>query len=160
MSAALVLRSLPRDTTVFTDRTAELEALVRSVREAQERGEALPVHVIDGMPRVGKTAFAVHAAHLMTDRFPDGQLFVNLNGPTTGRSPVQPGDALASLLAAAGVPAGQIPVGDNATAVTEARAAMWRTRLGPTSTPTRARPSLPSLSPRRAAGWRSCTRHI
>ncbi|GGS29658.1 hypothetical protein GCM10010238_18200 [Streptomyces griseoviridis] len=124
LSAALVLRSLPRDTTVFTDRTAELEALVRSVREAQGRGPALPVHVIDGLPGVGKTAFAVHAAHLMTDRFPDGQLFVNLNGPTTGRSPVQPGDALASLLAAAGVPAGQIPVGDNATAVTEARAAM------------------------------------
>ncbi|MFC7898289.1 hypothetical protein [Streptomyces sp. NPDC057381] len=121
MSAALVLRSLPRDTTVFTEGTAELEA--------QERGEALPVHVIDGMPGVGKTAFAVHAAHLMTDKFPDGQLFVNLNGPTTGRSPVQPGDAPASLLAAAGVPAGQIPVGDNATAVTEARVAMGRTRL-------------------------------
>ncbi|MFD8296955.1 hypothetical protein ACFV13_12130 [Streptomyces bauhiniae] len=90
LSAVLLLRSLPRDTTVFTDQTAELEVLVRSVREAQERGEALPVHVIDEMPGVGKTAFAVHAAQLMTDRFPDGQLFVNLHGPTTGRSQCSP----------------------------------------------------------------------
>lgn len=127
--AAHVLRSLPRDTAAFTDRVAELEALVRSVRVAQEQDQPLPVHVIDGMPGVGKTAFAVHAGHLMANRFPDGQLFVNLNGHTTGRSPVQAGEALASLLAAAGVPAGQIPVGDDIGAVTEARAAMWRTRL-------------------------------
>ncbi|WP_406498985.1 hypothetical protein OG936_30210 [Streptomyces sp. NBC_00846] len=56
---------------------------------SQERGEELPVHVIDGMPGVGKTTFAVHAGHLLSERFPDGQLFVNLNGHTTGRSPVQ-----------------------------------------------------------------------
>ncbi|MFB7460959.1 cyclophane-containing RiPP biosynthesis TPR protein HaaT [Streptomyces sp. NPDC056188] len=127
--AAQVLRSLPRDTAAFTNRSAELEALLRSVRTAQEQSQPLPVHVIDGMPGVGKTAFAVHAGHLMADRFPDGQLFMNLNGHTTGRSPVQAGEALAALLAAAGVPAGQIPVGEDAGAVTEARAAMWRTRL-------------------------------
>lgn len=88
--AALVLRSLPRDTTAFTDRSAELEALVRSVRNSQESGEALPVHVIDGMPGVGKTTFAVHAGHVLSERFPDGQLFVNLNGHTTGRPPYRP----------------------------------------------------------------------
>lgn len=59
--AALVLRPLPRDTTAFTNRTAELDLLVRSVHAAQETGEVLPVHVIDGMPGVGKTTFAVHA---------------------------------------------------------------------------------------------------
>jgi hypothetical protein len=127
--AALVLRSLPRDTTVFTDRSTELDSLVRSVRTAQESGEALPVHVIDGMPGAGKTAFAVHAGHVLSERFPDGQLFLNLNGHTPGRSPVQAGEALASLLAAAGVPSQQIPVGDDIGAVTEARAAMWRSRL-------------------------------
>ncbi|MET9886250.1 cyclophane-containing RiPP biosynthesis TPR protein HaaT [Streptomyces sp. NPDC006430] len=127
--AALVLRSLPRDTTAFTDRTAELEALVRSVRNSQESGEALPVHVIDGMPGVGKTTFAVHAGHVLSERFPDGQLFVNLNGHTTGRPPVQATEALASLLAATGVPAQRIPVGDDLGAVTEARAAMWRSQL-------------------------------
>ncbi|MFD9435986.1 cyclophane-containing RiPP biosynthesis TPR protein HaaT [Streptomyces sp. NPDC060002] len=127
--AALVLRSLPRDTTAFTDRSAELESLVRSVRAAQENGEALLVHVIDGMPGVGKTTFAVHAGHVLSERFPDGQLFVNLNGHTTGRSPVQASEALASLLTAVGVPTQRIPVGDDMGAITEARAAMWRSRL-------------------------------
>ncbi|WP_338677593.1 cyclophane-containing RiPP biosynthesis TPR protein HaaT [Streptomyces sp. SCSIO 30461] len=127
--AARVLRSLPRDTAAFTDRAAELDRLVGSVRASQERGEGLPVHVIDGMPGVGKTTFAVHAGHLLSERFPDGQLFVNLNGHTPGRTPVQAGEALASLLAAAGVPTQQIPVGDDVGAVTEARAAMWRSRL-------------------------------
>ncbi|MGW2468427.1 cyclophane-containing RiPP biosynthesis TPR protein HaaT [Streptomyces bauhiniae] len=127
--AALVLRSLPRDTSAFTDRSQELEALVGSVHAAQETGSGLPVHVIDGMPGVGKTAFAVHAGHLLADRFPDGQLFVNLGGHTPGRSPVQAGEALASLLTVAGVPTQQIPVGDDAGAVTEARAALWRSRL-------------------------------
>ncbi|MFG3656707.1 cyclophane-containing RiPP biosynthesis TPR protein HaaT [Streptomyces sp. NPDC047706] len=127
--AAQVLRSLPRDTAAFTDRAAELERLVGSVRASQESGEGLPVHVIDGMPGVGKTTFAVHAGHLLSERFPDGQLFVNLNGHTPGRTPVQAGEALASLLAAAGVPTQQIPVGDDVGAVTEARAAMWRSRL-------------------------------
>jgi tetratricopeptide (TPR) repeat protein len=127
--AALVLRSLPRDTTAFTDRTAELDSLVRSVQGAQEVGDTLPVHVIDGMPGVGKTTFAVHAGHLLADRFPDGQLFVNLNGHTAGRSPVRSDEALSSLLTAIGVPTQQIPVGDDMGAVTEARAAMWRSRL-------------------------------
>ncbi|MEU3981764.1 cyclophane-containing RiPP biosynthesis TPR protein HaaT [Streptomyces sp. NPDC026672] len=127
--AALVLRSLPRDATAFTDRTVELQQLMMSVRAAQDAGRPLPVHVIDGMPGVGKTTFAVHAGHLLSARFPDGQLFVNLNGHTPGQSPVHPAEALASLLAATGVPAQHIPVGDDTGAVTEARAAMWRGRL-------------------------------
>ncbi|MEU9879720.1 cyclophane-containing RiPP biosynthesis TPR protein HaaT [Streptomyces phaeochromogenes] len=129
LGAALVLRSLPRDTTAFTNRSTELERLVASVRISQENGESLPVHVIDGMPGAGKTAFAVRAGHVLSERFPDGQLFVNLNGHTPGQSPVHPAEALASLLAAAGVPTQQIPVGDDLGAVTEARAAMWRSRL-------------------------------
>ncbi|MGW7074623.1 cyclophane-containing RiPP biosynthesis TPR protein HaaT [Streptomyces sp. NPDC054866] len=127
--AALVLRSLPRDTTAFTNRSVELERLRQSVDSSQARGQSLPVHVIDGMPGVGKTTFAVHAGHALADQFPDGQLFVNLNGHTPGRSPVQATEALASLLAATGVPTQQIPVGDDIGAVTEARAAMWRSRL-------------------------------
>ncbi|MFE8006341.1 cyclophane-containing RiPP biosynthesis TPR protein HaaT [Streptomyces sp. NPDC057418] len=128
-SAVLVLRSLPRDTSAFTDRSTELELLERSVRVAQEDGDGLPVHVIDGMPGVGKTTFAVHAGHVLAERFPDGQLFMNLNGHTPGRTPVQAAEALASLLATTGVPAQQIPVGDDPAAVTEARAALWRSRL-------------------------------
>ena len=59
----------------------------------------------------------------LADRFPAGQIFLPLHGHTPGQQPVDPADALASLLATAGVPAGQIPPG------LEARMALWRDRL-------------------------------
>ena len=50
------------------------------------------------MAGIGKTAFAVHAAHQLASRFPDGQIFLPLHGHTPGHAPVDPEDALASLL--------------------------------------------------------------
>jgi hypothetical protein len=47
------------------------------------------------MAGVGKTTFAVHAAHRLTATFPDGQFFLPLHAHTPGRSPVDPADALA-----------------------------------------------------------------
>jgi tetratricopeptide (TPR) repeat protein len=79
--------------------------------------------VIGGMAGVGKTAFAVHAAHRLADRFPGGQIFLPLHGHTPGQRPVDPADALASLLLALGLPAAQIPPG------VEARTALWRDLL-------------------------------
>ena len=58
---------------------------------------------IDGMAGVGKTTFAVHAAHRLTGSFPDGQFFLPLHAHTPGQRPVGPADALASLLLTAGV---------------------------------------------------------
>ncbi|GIJ48434.1 hypothetical protein Val02_53200 [Virgisporangium aliadipatigenens] len=60
---------LPRDVPL-TGRTAELARLRRIAA-----GDA-PVVVIDGLIGVGKTAFAVHAAHRLADGYPDGRLFV------------------------------------------------------------------------------------
>ena len=81
------------------------------------------IHAIGGMAGVGKTAFAVHAAHQLADRFPAGQIFLPLHGHTPGQQPVDPADALASLLLTAGVAAAQIPPG------LQARMALWRDRL-------------------------------
>ena len=81
------------------------------------------IHAIGGMAGIGKTTFAVHAAHQLAPRFPDGQIFLPLHGHTPGQQPVDPWEALASLLLTAGVAAGQIPPG------LEARIALWRDHL-------------------------------
>ena len=81
------------------------------------------IYAIGGMAGVGKTAFAVHAAHQLAGLFPGGQIFLPLHGHTPGRPPVDPADALASLLLTAGVAAAHIPPG------LEARTALWRDRL-------------------------------
>ena len=81
------------------------------------------IYAIGGMAGIGKTAFAVHAAHRLAERFPGGQIFVPLHGHTAGQQPVAPADAQASLLLTIGVPAGQIPAG------MEARMTLWRDRL-------------------------------
>jgi hypothetical protein len=78
------------------------------------------IGAIGGMPGVGKTALAVHAAYLLQDNFPDRQLFIDLHGYTPGREPVRPEDALAGLLGAVGVDARHRP--DNL----DERAGMWR----------------------------------
>jgi tetratricopeptide (TPR) repeat protein len=118
--AAAATRTLPRDIASFTGRQRELEQLVEAAAGA---GGVVGIHAIGGMAGVGKTAFAVHAAHRLADRFPGGQIFLPLHGHTPGQQPAEPADALASLLLTAGVPAGQIPPG------LEARMALWRDRL-------------------------------
>jgi class 3 adenylate cyclase/tetratricopeptide (TPR) repeat protein len=118
--AAAATRTLPRDLASFTGRQHELQELVEA---AASPGGVVGIHAIGGMAGVGKTAFAVHAAHRLAPRFPAGQIFLPLHGHTPGQQPVDPADALASLLLTAGVPAGQIPDG------IEARMALWRDRL-------------------------------
>ena len=86
-------------------------------------GGVVGIHAIGGMAGVGKTAFAVHAAHRLAGSFPDGQFFLPLHAHTPGQRPVDPADALASLLLTAGVGAQQIPPG------LAARAARWRDYL-------------------------------
>ena len=86
-------------------------------------GGVVGIHAIGGMAGVGKTTFAVHAAHRLAGGFPDGQFFLPLHAHTPGQRPVEPVDALASLLLTAGVGAQQIPPG------LQARAARWRDYL-------------------------------
>jgi LuxR family transcriptional regulator, maltose regulon positive regulatory protein len=113
-------RTLPHDVASFTGRQRELEQLAQAVAGARE---VVAIHAIGGMAGVGKTAFAVHAAHRLADRFPDGQIFLPLHGHTPGQEPVDPANALASLLLTVGAAPGQIPSG------LEARMGLWRDRL-------------------------------
>ena len=89
------MRTLPRDIASFTGRQQELQELVDA---AVGSGGVVGIHAIGGMAGVGKTAFAVHAAHRLAPRFPAGQIFLPLHGHTPGQQPVDPADALASLL--------------------------------------------------------------
>jgi len=118
--AAAATRGLPRDVTSFTGRQAELDRLAAGLDSLAAGGGAVGICAIGGMAGVGKTTFAVHAAHRLAGRFPDGQFYLPLHAHTRGQRPVDPADALSSLLLTAGVPATAIPPG------LEARAARWR----------------------------------
>jgi tetratricopeptide (TPR) repeat protein len=117
-------RQLPAAVNCFAGRAGELATLDALLEEAQPgtRTPAPVISAIGGTAGVGKTALAVQWAHQIADRFPDGQLYVNLRGydPDT---PVTAGDALAAFLHTLGVPGQQIPD------ATEDRARMYRSRL-------------------------------
>src|SRR5262249_5809257 len=121
--AAAATRALPRDIASFTGRQTELVRLLRATEGPAANRGVVGIHAIDGMAGIGKTTFAVHAAHRLAADFPDGQFFLPLHAATPGQRPVDPADALASLLLAAGLAAQQIPPG------LEARAARWRDQV-------------------------------
>src|SRR5215471_2863131 len=110
---------LPPDLDDFTGRTRELAALCTRLTAA--RTVAPAVAVLSGRGGVGKTALAVHAAHLARDSFEDGQLFANLHG--AGAAHREPTEVLASFLHALGVDGRAIPDG------LDARVELYRARL-------------------------------
>lgn len=119
-SIAATTPRLPHDIRSFTGREPDLAHLIEAVTED---GGVVGIYAIGGMAGVGKSAFAVHAAHLLEQRFPDGQIFLPLHAHTAGQRPVDPNDALASLLLSTGIDAHQIPDG------LEERAGLWRAHL-------------------------------
>jgi DNA-binding SARP family transcriptional activator/tetratricopeptide (TPR) repeat protein len=114
---------LPADVAGFTGRAEHLETLDGLIPDAA-RGvpTATVIAVIAGMGGAGKTALAVHWGHRIRDRFPDGQLYVDLRGYAAD-APLRPIEALAQLLGALGVPAEQIPTD------AEAAAGRYRSQL-------------------------------
>jgi tetratricopeptide (TPR) repeat protein/transcriptional regulator with XRE-family HTH domain len=124
-SVAAATRTLPRDVASFTGRQAELQVLLDAGADAKRAGVA-DIWTIGGMAGVGKTAFAVHAAHRLAPLFPGGQLYLQLHGHSPAQGPVDPAEALASLLLTTGAGAQEIPPG------LEARARLWRDHLAGT----------------------------
>jgi DNA-binding SARP family transcriptional activator/tetratricopeptide (TPR) repeat protein len=106
----VVPRQLPRAPAGFLGRTAELAALTAALDQARPRAPGtVVISAISGTAGVGKTALAVHWAHQVADRFPGGQLYVNLRGFDPSGTPVTPGEAIRGFLDALDVPTGRIP---------------------------------------------------
>jgi tetratricopeptide (TPR) repeat protein/transcriptional regulator with XRE-family HTH domain len=103
-----VPRQLPPAVAGFTGRAAELGTLTKMLDGGGEPGTVV-ISAIGGTAGVGKTALAVQWAHQAADRFPDGQLHVNLRGFGPSGVPVAPDAAVRGFLDALGVPPERIP---------------------------------------------------
>jgi DNA-binding SARP family transcriptional activator/tetratricopeptide (TPR) repeat protein len=103
-------RELPAAVAGFTGRSAELKELTSLLDLAGEQGPGtVVITAIGGTAGVGKTALALHWAHQVAGRFPDGQLYINLRGFDTSGAPATPAEAVRRLLNALGVPQERIP---------------------------------------------------
>ena len=115
----IVPRQLPASVRQFVGRDRELAALTVLADQADRLG-AVVISALGGMAGVGKTSLALHWAHQVARRFPDGQLYLNLRGFGPSGIPMPLVEAARCMLGALGVPAGQMPSG------VEAQAALYR----------------------------------
>jgi tetratricopeptide (TPR) repeat protein/transcriptional regulator with XRE-family HTH domain len=114
-----VPRELPPDVYGFTGRTEQLAELDALLDRPAGAGSVV-ISAVSGTAGVGKTALAVHWGHRVADRFPDGQLYVDLRGYDPDQ-PLTPAGALAGFLRSLGV--------TNVPADVTERAARYRTLL-------------------------------
>src|SRR5207248_1184965 len=118
--ASTVPRQLPADLPGFTGRWEELARIQAMVPAADEPPAVVAV---SGMAGVGKTALALRLAHTVVDRFPDGQLHLDLGGFGPAATVVEPEVAVRTFLGALGVFPAQIPEG------LDAQVALYRSVL-------------------------------
>ncbi len=119
----VVPRQLPPAALGFAGRRSELAVLSDLLDQAARPGGTVVISAIGGMAGVGKTALAVQWAHLTADRFPDGQLYVNLRGFGPSDSPMTSAEAVRLFLDGLGVVPERVPVG------LDAQAALYRSLL-------------------------------
>ncbi|MEV8532923.1 BTAD domain-containing putative transcriptional regulator [Streptomyces sp. NPDC051211] len=96
---------LPATVPDFTGRSAFVEELSEVLAHAE--GQVMAVSALAGIGGVGKTTLAVHVAHAARPNFPDGQLYVDLQG--TEPRPAEPVAVLGAFLRALGTPDTAIP---------------------------------------------------
>ncbi|MFI5793702.1 AfsR/SARP family transcriptional regulator [Streptomyces sp. NPDC051677] len=112
--SALPPAQLPYDIPVFTGRRAELDEVLGMFGADVALPRTVVISAIGGMAGVGKTTLAVHWAHRVAERFPDGQLYVNLRGFDPSGAVMEPGEAVRGFLDALGVPPERVPHGVDA----------------------------------------------
>ena len=122
-AAAQVPHQLPAHPPHFVGRDDELAQLTQLLDDASADGESTVILAIDGTAGVGKTSLALRWANQVSDRFGDGQLYVNLRGHDPSGAPVTAAEAIRGFLDTFGVPADRIPVG------AEAQARLFRSML-------------------------------
>ena len=106
----VVPRQLPGPVRQFVGRDSELAALTALLDQADTMPDAVLISAIGGTAGVGKTALAVRWAYQIAERFPHGQLYVNLRGYDPDE-PLPAADALAGFLRDLGVSGPDIPAG-------------------------------------------------
>jgi len=106
----VVPRQLPAAPQLFTGRADELGRLDRTLDEQTDADRTVVIS-ISGIGGIGKTWLAVHWAHRRIDRFPDGQLHVNLRGFDPVDEPLSPDTAVRGFLDTLGVDPGSTPAG-------------------------------------------------
>jgi len=121
-SVHLTPRQLPADVRKFVNRTDEFQELNTVLTGEDGDPRVISVYVIAGTAGVGKTSLALRWAHQVQDRFPDGQLYINLRGYDPGE-PVTAHEALHRFLVALGVRAHSVPQN------LDAAAALYRSQL-------------------------------
>jgi hypothetical protein len=144
---------LPPGVSNFVGRTDELARLDAMLLSSHTEPKAAVIAALFGSAGVGKTALALHWAGAAAERFPDGQLFMDMRGHSL-RTPIEPADALATMLRALGVKPEETP-GDLDEAASLYRSLLARRRCWSCST-TPSRPSRSSRCCREAAvAWSS-----
>jgi len=105
----LTPRQLPAYAPHFVGRTRELRRLTEVLDSAGDTGGTVVISAIAGAGGIGKTWLALRWAHENTDRFPDGQLFVDLRGFTPNGDPMTPRTAVRGFLDGLRVDPDRIP---------------------------------------------------
>ncbi|GAB3920679.1 BTAD domain-containing putative transcriptional regulator [Kribbella albertanoniae] len=107
--AAVRPRQLPPEPAGVAGRSEELARLTDLVHSHGTAAAPLVI-AVDGPAGIGKTTFAVHAAHRVREYYGDGQIFIDLRGYSSGE-PVDPATAVRSILLALGMRPAAIPEG-------------------------------------------------
>jgi transcriptional regulator with XRE-family HTH domain/tetratricopeptide (TPR) repeat protein len=111
-----VPRQLPAPPAPFVGRRHELDRLGATLRSGSGTASTVVISALAGAGGVGKSWLALHWAHRNADRFPDGQLFVDLRGFSPDSDPMDPAVAVRGFLDALGVEPGRIPAAPHAQA--------------------------------------------